>query len=93
MEPDGSLVTHADLSALSEHGWNEIVVDGRGNVYVNGAGFDLMAGERAAPGIDRPAHARRLGAAGGGRARLPERHGGDARQLDADRRRVLRQGS
>ncbi len=27
------------------NGWNEIVVDGRGNTYVNGAGFDLMAGE------------------------------------------------
>src|SRR2546425_7723176 len=26
-EPDGSLVTHADLSGLSEYGWNEIVVD------------------------------------------------------------------
>ena len=27
--------THADLSRLAD-GWNEIVVDGRGNVYVNG---------------------------------------------------------
>ncbi|MGB0123618.1 MAG: SMP-30/gluconolactonase/LRE family protein, partial [Silvibacterium sp.] len=35
-EPDGSLVTHADLTSLSNHGWNEIVVDGRGNIYVNG---------------------------------------------------------
>jgi sugar lactone lactonase YvrE len=26
-------------------------VDGRGNAYVNGAGFDLMAGEEPAPGI------------------------------------------
>ncbi|MBO0686185.1 MAG: SMP-30/gluconolactonase/LRE family protein, partial [Candidatus Dormibacteraeota bacterium] len=32
-------------------GWNEIVVDGRGNAYVNGAGFDLMAGEEPAPGL------------------------------------------
>jgi sugar lactone lactonase YvrE len=38
-EADGSLVTHADLAALSVYGWNEIVVDGRGNVYVNGVGF------------------------------------------------------
>src|SRR5215212_8790091 len=30
-EPDGTLVRHADLSAFSAHGWNEIVVDGRGN--------------------------------------------------------------
>src|SRR5215218_1561468 len=34
-EPDGSLVTYADLSGLSDHPWNEIVVDGRGNAYVN----------------------------------------------------------
>jgi sugar lactone lactonase YvrE len=50
LEPDGSLVTHADLSDLSEHGWNEIVVDSRGNAYVNGAGFDLMGGGEFAPG-------------------------------------------
>jgi sugar lactone lactonase YvrE len=31
-EPDGSLVTHTDLSSLSGHPWNDIVVDGRGNV-------------------------------------------------------------
>ena len=35
-QPDGSLVTHADLHGLSDKGWNEIVVDGRGNAYVNG---------------------------------------------------------
>ncbi len=36
-EPDGSLVTHADLNQLSQSGaWNEIVVDGRGNIYLNG---------------------------------------------------------
>jgi sugar lactone lactonase YvrE len=50
-EPDGSLVTHADLTSLSDRGWNEIVVDGRGNAYVNGGGFDLMSGEPFAPGI------------------------------------------
>lgn len=49
-EADGSLVTHADLSGV-DRGFNEIVVDGRGNAYVNGAGFDLMAGEKFAPGI------------------------------------------
>ncbi|HEY3480083.1 MAG TPA: SMP-30/gluconolactonase/LRE family protein [Streptomyces sp.] len=48
-EPDGTLVTHADLSAV-DRGFNEIVVDGRGNVFVNGGGFDLMAGEPFAPG-------------------------------------------
>jgi len=29
-------VTHADLRALSDKAWNEIVVDGRGNAYING---------------------------------------------------------
>ncbi len=41
-EPDGALVTHADLRGLSDKGWNEIVVDGRGNAYINGGGFDLL---------------------------------------------------
>lgn len=50
-EPDGSLVTHADLTGLSDRGWNEIVVDGRGSAYINGGGFDLMAGEPFAPGL------------------------------------------
>ncbi|HXZ06062.1 MAG TPA: SMP-30/gluconolactonase/LRE family protein, partial [Ktedonobacteraceae bacterium] len=35
MEPDRSLVTYADLTSLSKHGFNDIVVDGRGNAYVN----------------------------------------------------------
>jgi sugar lactone lactonase YvrE len=51
MEPHGSTVTHADLGGLSEFGWNEIVVDQRGNTYVNGAGFDLMGGGEPAPGV------------------------------------------
>jgi len=49
-EPDGSLVTHADLGSLSEHPWNDIVVDGRGNAYVGNIGFDFPEGEFA-PGI------------------------------------------
>jgi sugar lactone lactonase YvrE len=49
-EPDGSLVTHADLTGLADHPWNEIVVDGRGNAYVNNIGFDFPAGEFT-PGI------------------------------------------
>ncbi|MFL5806225.1 MAG: SMP-30/gluconolactonase/LRE family protein [Roseiflexaceae bacterium] len=44
MEPDGSLVTHADLTSLSDHGYNDIVVDGRGNVYINDVGFDFPGG-------------------------------------------------
>jgi len=48
-EPDGSLVTHADLSGLAEkgHPWNEIVVDGRGNAYINNQGFEFPGGEFA----------------------------------------------
>jgi sugar lactone lactonase YvrE len=47
-EPDGSLVVHADLG---RPGWNDIVVDGRGHAYVNGAGFNPMAGEAFQPGF------------------------------------------
>ena len=51
-EPDGSLVTHGDLRAASTPPpGNELVVDARGNAYVNGGGFDLMAGEAFAPGV------------------------------------------
>ena len=50
-EPDGSLVTHADMSGLAEkgHPWNEIVVDGRGNAYLNNQGFEFPGG-KFAPG-------------------------------------------
>src|SRR5262245_37298446 len=46
-EPDGSLVTHGDLGALGGQPWNDLVVDGRGNAYVNNIGFDFPAGEFA----------------------------------------------
>src|SRR5205823_9117107 len=49
-EADGSLVTHADLSGLSRYGWNEIVVDGRANIYVNSVGFQFGQ-EEFRPGI------------------------------------------
>jgi sugar lactone lactonase YvrE len=49
-EPDGSMVPHADMSGLGVDGFNEIVVDGRGNIYVNG-GADFEPGEGHAPGI------------------------------------------
>ncbi len=48
-EPDGSLVDHADLSGLPG-GLNEIVIDGRGTIYVNG-GSDFLAEEGVAPGF------------------------------------------
>lgn len=41
-QPDGSLTTYADLSQLSDKLWNEIVVDGRGNAYVNGEVMALV---------------------------------------------------
>jgi sugar lactone lactonase YvrE len=50
LEPDGSLVRHAELGDASV-GYNEIVVDGRGNIYVNAIGFDMMAGEEFKPGV------------------------------------------
>jgi sugar lactone lactonase YvrE len=49
-EPDGSLVAHADLGGLAAKGWNEIVVDSRGNAYING-GFEFKPGEPYVPGI------------------------------------------
>jgi sugar lactone lactonase YvrE len=49
-ESDATLVTHGDLSSLSRYPWNDIVVDGRGNAYVNNVGFDFPGGDFA-PGI------------------------------------------
>lgn len=49
-EPDGSLVAHADLSEMATTPWNDIVVDGRGNAYVNNIGYDFPEGEPR-PGI------------------------------------------
>jgi sugar lactone lactonase YvrE len=43
-EPDGSVVT------IIEHPANEIVVDGRGNAYINGADFNFSGGEAPEPG-------------------------------------------
>jgi sugar lactone lactonase YvrE len=51
-ESDGSLALHADLATASTPpAGNELVVDGRGHIYVNGGGFNLMAGEPFAPGV------------------------------------------
>ena len=48
-EPDGSLVDHADLTGLPG-GLNEIVIDGRGTIYVDG-GADFYPDEGVAPGF------------------------------------------
>jgi len=50
LESDGSLVTHAELGDLAD-GFNEIVVDGRGNAYVNGGNFDFATGGGAHSGV------------------------------------------
>ena len=46
-EPDGSMVTHADLAPISDKPWNDIVVGADGNAYVNTIGFDFPGGEPA----------------------------------------------
>jgi sugar lactone lactonase YvrE len=43
-EPDGS------MTVLAEQQSNEIVVDGGGNIYLNGADFDFIGGEAPKPG-------------------------------------------
>jgi sugar lactone lactonase YvrE len=44
LDAGGALVPHTDLSAVAST-WNEIVADGRGNAYVNGANLDFEKGE------------------------------------------------
>jgi sugar lactone lactonase YvrE len=58
--PDGRLLTTGDkirrqvpngsMTVYAEQAANEIVVDGRGNVYVNGADFDFVGGAPPKPG-------------------------------------------
>jgi sugar lactone lactonase YvrE len=71
VEADGSRVPHADLSHISPHGWSEITVDGRGNVYVNTINFDFaefndVIGSGNAPGkialVTRDGQAREVAA-------------------------------
>jgi sugar lactone lactonase YvrE len=42
-ERDGAVAVHADLDPLSRHGWSEMTIDGRGNIYVDSIGFDFDA--------------------------------------------------
>ncbi len=46
-EPDGTLVTHADLADHVTGDPNDMVVDDRGRAYVGNFGFDLMGGAAA----------------------------------------------
>lgn len=55
-EPDGSLVTHADLTGLGGgFPWNDIAVDSSGRAYVNNIGFAFPGGEPA-PGLIAVVH-------------------------------------
>jgi len=47
LEADGELTTYADLAHLSPFGFNDIVIDGRGNAFVNTGNFDFAAGPPA----------------------------------------------
>lgn len=47
VDGDGTLTAYG----ASGQAWNEIVVDPRGNTFVNAAGFDLMGGESPKPGF------------------------------------------
>src|SRR5690625_4664691 len=49
-ESDGTLVTHADLSAHAEGHLNDMVVAADGRAYVGDFGFDLMGGASFRPG-------------------------------------------
>jgi sugar lactone lactonase YvrE len=54
VEPDGSRVRHADLNHISPHGWSEITIDGRGNIYVNSINFDFAEFNDALAGGKAP---------------------------------------
>ncbi len=49
VERDGSLARYADLAPLSHFGCNDIVVDGRGNAYVNSPNFEFAVGPPDSP--------------------------------------------
>lgn len=67
-ERDGALVLHADLSGLSPHPWNEIVVDARGAAYVDGIGYDFPDGAPATGFVARVAPDGSVRAVAGGLA-------------------------
>jgi sugar lactone lactonase YvrE len=48
-EPDGTLVTHGDLSAIATCDANDMVVAADGTAYVGNFGSDLLAGEALRP--------------------------------------------
>ena len=50
-EADGSLVTHADLSALAPRRCNDMIVDASGGAYVGNFGFELDGAEAPCPTV------------------------------------------
>ena len=50
-EPDGTFVEHADISGVCTRGCSEIVVDGRGNIYVNSIEVDFLGGGEPTGGV------------------------------------------
>jgi sugar lactone lactonase YvrE len=48
-EPDGTLMTHAELGGISDKPWNDITVDRHGHAYVGNIGFEFP-GEEFVPG-------------------------------------------
>ena len=88
-EPDGSLATHADLTRLRRRpGTRSSSTAAATPMSTASASTSQAASSR--PGIVALVTPGRRGAAGGRRRGVPQRHGGHARQPDADRRRVLR---
>jgi sugar lactone lactonase YvrE len=45
MEPDGTVLTHADLSSIATGRCNDMVVDAAGRAYVGNFGFEFPGGE------------------------------------------------
>jgi sugar lactone lactonase YvrE len=73
---DGALEPYADLTGVVAKGAiNEVVVDGRGHAFVNGGGYDMIAGEDPAPGPIVCVAPGRRGAGGRRRHPLRQRHG------------------
>ena len=44
-EPDGTLITHADLTGTAPGYLGDVVVDAQGRAYLGNFGFDLHGGE------------------------------------------------
>lgn len=48
--PDGAVTTHADLSEISPHWINDMIVDGQGRAWVGTIGFAIHEGAALKPG-------------------------------------------